>query len=66
MIWLKSCPKCGGDLEEGKNHFGAYIECLQCARYLTAEEEAVLRVAGQAPAPGKARQSPRTKTAKPA
>jgi hypothetical protein len=51
-------------LTEGKNHFGTYIECLQCSYYLTAEEEAVLHVTGKAPAPTKARPSAKPKTAK--
>ena len=31
MVWFKSCPKCGtGDLLEEKDHYGAYVQCVQC------------------------------------
>lgn len=30
MYWLKSCPRCGGDLFDDRDHFGYYIACAQC------------------------------------
>ena len=30
MFWLKQCPRCGGDLHDARDWFGAYITCLQC------------------------------------
>ncbi len=43
MMWLKSCPRCGGDLYTDKDVYGSYIACLQCGHYLTEAEEVVLR-----------------------
>ena len=30
MIYLKSCRKCGGDMYQVKDDYGAYRQCLQC------------------------------------
>ena len=30
MYWLKSCPKCQGDLCLDQDHYGAFQTCLQC------------------------------------
>jgi hypothetical protein len=30
MLWLKGCPKCGGDLQDADDKFGPYIACIQC------------------------------------
>ena len=30
MINFKKCPRCNGDILLDKDHFGWYIECLQC------------------------------------
>jgi hypothetical protein len=43
MFWLKSCPRCHGDLHENTDVYGGYIDCFQCGHYLTAEEDATLR-----------------------
>ncbi len=43
MFWLKSCPRCHGDLNENTDIYGNYISCLQCGHYLTAIEEAYVR-----------------------
>jgi len=45
MFWLKGCPRCNGDLYEDKDIHGSYIACLQCSKYLTADDEAKLRSA---------------------
>lgn len=29
-LWLKSCPKCGGDLFSDRDVMGYYRQCLQC------------------------------------
>jgi hypothetical protein len=34
MIWLKGCPRCGGDLFEEHLESVADIKCLQCSRIL--------------------------------
>ncbi|MDA1128344.1 MAG: hypothetical protein O2913_06575 [Chloroflexi bacterium] len=43
MFWLKSCPRCQGDLHENSDIYGSYIDCLQCGHYLTVDEDASLR-----------------------
>ena len=30
MFKLKGCPRCGGDLREERDKYGAYDICLQC------------------------------------
>lgn len=30
MLYLKSCPKCRGDMYLEKDSFGVYRQCLQC------------------------------------
>ncbi len=44
MFWLKSCPRCHGDLYDNSDIYGNYIDCIQCGHYLTAEEEAKVRL----------------------
>lgn len=36
MIWIKSCPKCRGDLVEIDDIYGKYVSCLQCGREMVA------------------------------
>jgi hypothetical protein len=43
MWWLKSCPRCGGDMNEDSDQYGHYIACIQCGHYLTEAEEVVLK-----------------------
>ena len=43
MFWLKSCPRCHGDLHDNADFYGSYIDCIQCGHYLAADEEASLR-----------------------
>ncbi len=43
-FWLGCCSKCDGDLYENRDHYGAYIACIQCGRYLTGAETARLRL----------------------
>ena len=43
MLWLKACPRCGGDLGQETDVYGSYVSCLQCGRYLTEAEEVTLR-----------------------
>ena len=30
MLFLKGCPKCGGDVARREDNYGAYVTCLQC------------------------------------
>ena len=43
MFWLKSCPRCHGDLHESSDIYGSYIDCFQCGHFLTVDEDARLR-----------------------
>ncbi len=29
-IYLKRCPRCGGDIHTARDEYGGYIHCLQC------------------------------------
>lgn len=46
MWWLKSCPKCGGDVVEVKDPWASGLKCFQCGRELTALEAAAVRARG--------------------
>ena len=43
MFWLKSCPRCHGDLCRERDQYGWYVFCLQCGHYLSEAAEAILR-----------------------
>ena len=43
MFWLKSCPRCHGDICRERDQYGWYVFCLQCGHYLSEVEEAILR-----------------------
>jgi len=30
MIYLKTCPRCHGDMIAVSDHYGRYTQCLQC------------------------------------
>ena len=30
MLYLKSCPRCSGDMYLDRDYYGAFKECLQC------------------------------------
>ena len=34
MFWFKACPRCHGDLIEGRDQYGSYLSCIQCGRYM--------------------------------
>ena len=40
MIYLKACPKCGGDVEMATDHNGKLLQCLQCAFTVDSPETA--------------------------
>ena len=46
MYWLKGCSRCGGDLHDEDDVYGAYVACVQCGYVLRDEEEVVLRATG--------------------
>ena len=37
LLWLKACPKCGGDLHLYEDIYGWYKQCLQCAYLIDVE-----------------------------
>lgn len=39
MMWLKSCPRCTGDLFMERAIGESYVSCLQCGHTLTRMEE---------------------------
>lgn len=44
MFWFQACPRCRGDLYQGRDIYGAYIACVQCGYVLSeVEEQALLR-----------------------
>ncbi len=43
MMWLKSCPRCQGDLYARNDSFGPYIACAQCGHTLNAVQELALK-----------------------
>lgn len=44
MIWLKACPRCGGDLFEDRDWYNRTVKCFQCGRTLTPAQERQLRM----------------------
>ena len=30
MLYLKSCPRCHGDLHQDSDSYGSYVRCVQC------------------------------------
>ncbi len=36
---LKGCPKCRGDVYLERDHYGAYLACLQCGYLVDQEHE---------------------------
>lgn len=51
MYWLKTCPRCHGDLHEvhyiAASETARDIVCMQCGYVLTAEQEKLLSRAAQ-------------------
>ena len=44
MYWLNCYHRCHCDMFENTDFYGRYIDCFQCGHYLTAVEEAVVRL----------------------
>ncbi len=44
--WLKTCPRCHGDLREESDVYGKYVACVQCGHILRAQEEDLLVATG--------------------
>ena len=39
LILMKACPRCNGDLHEGSDLYGSYVQCLQCGYIADFKEE---------------------------
>ena len=39
MVWLRSCPRCQGDLASRTDMYGPFVMCLQCGYYLAEDED---------------------------
>ena len=50
MVYLKSCPKCLGDLTVAQDGYGAFIRCLQCGFMKDLEVKDASRTAAQSAA----------------
>ena len=42
VFWLKSCPKCGGDLYAESRDASVDVSCLQCGNVVTGQERLLL------------------------
>ena len=47
MVYLKSCPKCLGDLTVAQDGYGTFISCLQCGFMKDLEVKGASRAAIQ-------------------
>lgn len=44
MLYLKSCPRCSGDIYEGFDMFGHFLACVQCGYELTDPQTTHLKI----------------------
>lgn len=42
MMWLKSCPRCRGDLMLDSDYYGHYVSCIQCGASLDKSQQDVV------------------------
>jgi hypothetical protein len=42
MMWLKSCPRCRGDLMLDSDYYGHYVSCIQCGASLDKSQQNVV------------------------
>ena len=43
MMWLKSCPRCRGDLILDSDYYGNYVSCIRCGASLDRSEQTTLQ-----------------------
>ena len=41
-LYLKSCNRCGGDMNSSKDMYGEYRMCLQCGNIVDIPQESAL------------------------
>jgi hypothetical protein len=39
MLYLKSCPRCHGDIKLEADVYGQYLECLQCGFLISSKTD---------------------------
>ncbi len=45
MLLLRACPKCKGDVVRETDHYGSYMQCVQCGYLRDIAEPAKPRLA---------------------
>ena len=50
MVYLKSCPKCLGDLTMGQDGYGTFISCLQCGFMRDIDVKSTITATSKSPA----------------
>jgi transcription elongation factor Elf1 len=43
VMWLKSCPRCRGDLVLDSDFYGGYVSCIQCGASLNTRAPSPLQ-----------------------
>lgn len=51
VLWIKGCPKCGGDMYRDRDIMGHYRQCLQCGYTFYERRRREERQPVEAPAP---------------
>ena len=41
MLYLKSCPRCEGDVRYERDMYGSYLDCLQCGFSISSKNDGV-------------------------
>jgi hypothetical protein len=41
-MWLRACPRCGGDLVSESDGYGRFVSCIQCGCVLSESQEGAL------------------------
>ncbi len=57
MLYLKSCPRCRGDVKFERDMYGQYLECLQCGFLLSARNDTATTAAAPQTAEATAKKS---------
>ena len=43
MMWLKSCPRCRGDLLGDSDYYSRYLTCIQCGATLEESQQSIVQ-----------------------
>ena len=44
-LYLKSCPRCGGDMTVDRDYYGIYKMCLQCGHVVDIDPATIKKLA---------------------